>query len=47
MVHSKRVFCLDKEHKFILTSEDLMNGLEMVKKFRIKEKPSYIPLMYT
>jgi hypothetical protein len=47
MVHSKRVFCLDKEHKFILTLEDLMNGLEMVKKFRIKEKLSYIPLMYT
>jgi len=47
MVHSKRVFCLDKEHKFILTFEDLTNGIEMVKKYRIKEKISYTPLMYT
>ena len=47
MVHSKRVFCLDKEYKFILTLEDLMSGLDMVKKFRVKEKESYTPLMYT
>jgi len=32
MAHSKRVFCLEKEVKFILTSEDIKNGLEMSKK---------------
>ena len=32
MVHSKRVFCLEKEVKFILTYEDIKNGLEMTKK---------------
>jgi len=35
--HSKRVFGLDKKEKFNITKEDVMNGLEMVKKHTQKE----------
>ena len=31
MAHSKRVFCLDKDVKFILTCEDIKNGIHMAK----------------
>lgn len=30
--HAKRVIGLDKEHKFVLTREDIVNGVEMMKK---------------
>jgi hypothetical protein len=32
MAHARRVIALDKEHKFILTVEDLEKGLIMVQK---------------
>lgn len=32
IVHSKRVFCLHKLHRFVLTETDLKNGIEFVKK---------------
>lgn len=32
MVHARRVIILSKEHKFVLTREDLENGIEMLKK---------------
>ena len=39
MVHAKRIIGLDKIHKFVLTSEDLHNGIELVKKHsKIKEE---------
>ena len=38
MVHAKRIIGLDKVHKFVLTGEDLRNGIELVKKHKkIKE----------
>ena len=39
MVHSKRVFCLEKEHKFIINKEDMKNGIESVKKHSTDKKP--------
>ena len=44
MSHSKRVICLDKEHKFVLTKEDIENGIELVKQNKTKKvenKPPY------
>jgi stage V sporulation protein K len=43
MIHAKRVFCLDKEHKFIINKEDMINTLEMFKKNKLntKEKVNY------
>ena len=32
IVHAKRVITLDKRHKFILTRDDLENGITVVKK---------------
>ena len=45
MVHTRRVFTLGDNHKFILTHDDLKNGLEEVKKHRIdkEENPEKIP----
>jgi len=34
MMHAKRIIGLDKEHKFVLTSEDINNGIELVKKHK-------------
>lgn len=36
-VHAKRVFSLDKEHMFVLTKEDLIGGIELSKKYKLKE----------
>ena len=47
MVHSKRVFCLDKEHKFIITEDDIQNGLDLTKKYRVAEKKNIPFGMYT
>lgn len=40
MVHAKRVFSLNKEHKFVITLEDLENGINMMNKFKeqVKDK---------
>jgi len=38
MVHSKRVFSLDNELKFILTEEDLTNAIKMLKDNRLEIK---------
>ena len=38
MVHSKRVFHLNKEYKFILNKEDFNNSLEILKKNKLDEK---------
>ena len=48
MIHSKRVFGLDKKFKFIINEEDIKNSLEMFKKHKLfnVEKPYYNP-MYT
>jgi SpoVK/Ycf46/Vps4 family AAA+-type ATPase len=48
MAHARRVLLLEKEHKFILTQEDLEKGLEMIKKSRHVSKPDQPPIgMYT
>lgn len=49
MVHSRRVFCLGKEHKFILTKEDLNTAMEFLKKNNNKkdEDDRYKFAMYT
>ena len=48
MAHARRVLPLGKEHKFILTQEDLEKGLEMVKKAKPVSVPSQPPMgMYT
>jgi SpoVK/Ycf46/Vps4 family AAA+-type ATPase len=38
MVHSRRVISLDKEHKFVLTREDLNNGIKMLSVHKNVEK---------
>lgn len=47
MIHSKRVFNLEKEFKFILNKEDIENGLESVKKHSDIEKKEIVFGMYT
>jgi SpoVK/Ycf46/Vps4 family AAA+-type ATPase len=49
MIHAKRVFILDKEHKFILTKKDLEDTIVIFKKSKLKtEDDVSIPLgMYT
>jgi hypothetical protein len=48
MAHSKRVFSLDKKHKFVLTIEDLENAIISVKKNKKPEKTNDPPPgMYT
>ena len=49
MIHAKRVFILDKEHKFILTKKDLEDTIVIFKKSKLKiEDDTMIPLgMYT
>ena len=32
MSHARRVITLDKEHKFVITCDDLEKGIEMVQK---------------
>jgi len=47
MVHSKRVFSLEKELKFIINKEDIKNGLEEVKKHNVSEPVKIVFNMYT
>ena len=48
MIHAKRVFTLDKEHKFILTKKDIEDTLAIFKKSKIKVETDKPPLfMYT
>jgi SpoVK/Ycf46/Vps4 family AAA+-type ATPase len=35
MVHAKRIFSLDDDHKFVLTKYDMVNAVTMVKKYRL------------
>ena len=46
MTHSKRVFSMDKQFKFIINKEDINNALKIIEKYSIKEK-SYTYNMYT
>ena len=32
MAHSKRVFSMDSEHKFVLTEKDFKDGIKLCKK---------------
>ena len=47
MVHSKRVFNLEKEFKFIINKEDIENGLDSVKKHSDNEPQKIMLGMYT
>lgn len=48
MAHSKRVFSLGKDHKFVLTVNDIEEGIKSMKKHKKPEKVSDVPLsMYT
>ena len=44
MVHATRVIGLDIEHRFVLTMNDILNGIELVKKHKKKEGGSTIPM---
>jgi len=44
MIHAKRVFNLDKCHKFILSEHDLQKGFEMMKKYRVLDKNDIPPI---
>jgi len=49
LVHSKRVFCMDKEFKFIFTKEDIDETIKMVKNYKLnkEEKNMSHMFMYT
>lgn len=48
MVHSKRVFSLPKETKFIFTKEDIENAIQLVKKYKLEiETNKHTFSMYT
>ena len=48
MAHAKRVLLLEKEHKFIITQEDIEKGLEILQKSRAVSKQEHPPIgMYT
>jgi SpoVK/Ycf46/Vps4 family AAA+-type ATPase len=50
LIHSKRVFCLDKEFKFIFTKEDIEQSMKMVKNYKlekVEEKNFSHMFMYT
>lgn len=36
--HARRVFSLDREHMFVLTKDDLLGGIELMKKYKLDEK---------
>jgi len=44
MVHAKRIIGLDKIHKFVLTKEDINNGIELVKKHKKVNEADRLPL---
>jgi len=35
MAHSKRIFCLNKENKFIINTEDISTGMKMMKNSKL------------
>ena len=37
MIHAKRVFCLDQEHKFVINKEDIEATLEILKKNNLEK----------
>lgn len=43
MVHAKRVFNLDKCHKFVFTKKDFEDGINMMLKYKIKETDTSPP----
>lgn len=48
MAHSKRIFCLDKENKFIITKEDINIAINMLKKSKLYNEEKKIEYnMYT
>jgi len=48
MVHAKRIFALDAHHKFILTSHDFKNAIDLISKNTKKEEKNDIPIgMYS
>ena len=48
MVHSKRIFCLDKKNKFIITKEDIETGIKIMKKSKLYNEEKKIEYnMYT
>lgn len=48
MTHAKRVFTLDKEHRFVLTKQDFEESLKMFSKSRVEKEKDHPPLsMYT
>ena len=50
IVHAKRVFSLDQELMFVLTTEDLINSIKMIKKYKLKpveEDKGLLLSMYT
>jgi len=42
MAHSKRVFSLSKESKFILTKDDIHNGFEMAQKYKLNKNENKV-----
>ena len=43
LVHSKRVFTMDKSFKFIITDEDIKEGLNLIKKYKlVKEEKRFL-----
>ena len=44
MSHARRVILLDKEHKFVLTCEDLEKGIEIIKKTKNVDKLDSPPI---
>lgn len=49
MLHSKRVFSLGQEHKFVFTEEDIKNTLKYIIQTKPKEEEKSVPpyMMYT
>lgn len=43
MFHAKRVFNLDKEHKFIFTKDDMKGGIDMMRKYKCPKKDDKPP----
>jgi SpoVK/Ycf46/Vps4 family AAA+-type ATPase len=37
IAHARRVFCLQQKHKFILTKEDILNGIKELEKHKKKD----------
>lgn len=46
LIHSKRVFCLDKEFKFIFTKEDMEESMKMVKNYKLDKEEKNMSHMF-